>query len=95
MDTNEEISLAVEHRRVCPLRSMAPLGSTQSSPADSSEPHLPDLLPLGHPLRDYRSYDRNSCGDGYWYPHDSIEYPGLPGIHRVEEQAQVVPEVDE
>lgn len=28
VDTNEVISLAVEHRRVCPLRAMAPLGST-------------------------------------------------------------------
>jgi len=71
---------------------LAEMGPTQSATSHPSAHGVPHCLPYCHHIRDRGAHVRQSGGDWIRHPYDPVQYTRLPGVHRLEEQAHLVPE---
>lgn len=70
---------------------MVAMGSTESTTTHPSEFGFPNRLLDSHGIRHGCPDDSQPSWNRIWFAHDFNQRPRVPSVHRVEEQAKVVP----
>jgi len=90
--TNHKFPPSVEYWRSCFVPALAEMGPTQSAATYPSAHGVPHCLSNRHHVRDRGAHVRQSHRDRIWHPDDPVQHTCLSGVHRLEEQAYLVPE---